>query len=199
MIARNVHVVTPANPLALVTIPEAREHLRLDACDLDQTLAGLIRTAYATVEAQTNRTLLAATLETTFDRFPRCGDRPGLELPRSPLLSVTVTYTDPAGDAQTLDAAEYAVRDRVLPPRVDLRSGRSWPATIGEAASVVVRYVSGYGTAAASVPPQAKHAVLLLVDHWFAMHGPVVVGGGVSEVPKTVDYLLAQIAAPEVV
>ena len=49
---------------------------------------------------------------------------------------------------------------------------------------------AGYGDEASDVPAPIRHAIKLLVAHWFEQREPVVLGSAPQEVPGTVAGLL---------
>lgn len=114
-------------------------------------------------ELATGRALLTQTWELVLDAFPAASC---IELPKPPLQSVTsITYSDTAGDSQTLAASEYVVTTpagpRAARGRIGLAFGSQWPSTRGEIGDVVIRFVCGYGDAAANVPELLVSAMLL--------------------------------------
>jgi uncharacterized phiE125 gp8 family phage protein len=55
---------------------------------------------------------------------------------------------------------------------------------------VTVTYVAGYGPAGDDVPAAIRHAMLLLIGHWYEHRESVVVGGNPVQVPLAVQALL---------
>lgn len=111
-------------------------------------------------------------------------------LPVEPVRSVAVTYTDAAGDEQTLDAATYSLSAwPSMATEWRFVSGALRP----ELGDVVypVRYTlnAGYANAEA-VPPDLKAAVQMLVAHWY-QHREAVMAGAMTEVPMAVSALVA--------
>lgn len=90
---------------------------------------------------------------------------------------------------ETVSTDVYFVDTTSLPGRVGLAYGQDWPtdATAGIGA-VQVNYVAGYG-AASAVPQTIKHAMLLLIGHWYVNREAV--GPSMSAAPMAVDSLLA--------
>lgn len=123
---------------------------------------------------------MTQTWDLVLDAFP-AGE---IRLPLPPLQSVTsVTYTDTDGASQTLDAGQYTVdtaNARIVPVS-------SWPSTKAVPAAVVIRYVCGYG-AAAAVPASIKAAILLLTGDLF--ENREAQGEKVLSVNETVRRLL---------
>ena len=105
----------------------------------------------------------------------------------------SIAYTDSAGDAQTLAAANYqtSLSTNDGPARIKSAYGLTWPATRGDTyGAVVVTFVAGYADATA-VPLTIKHATAFLVAHWFRQRESVIVGTISSELPEGLEMLLA--------
>lgn len=172
-----------------ITLAEAKAHLRVDDTTEDTYISALITAARAHAESLTERQFITATYVLRLDEFPvRCTDI--IRVPRPNLLTVTsITYVDQNGDTQTLSSTLYQVDIASLPGRIMPAYGQLWPTTRCQLNAVAVTFTAGYG-AAAAVPVPIKHAVKLLVSHWFENREPVVVGTITSEVPTTVKALL---------
>lgn len=169
-----------------VTLAEAKAHLRVDITDDDVSIAGFIKGAREQFELDTRRALITQTWDLTLDAFPSASE---LELPLPPLASVTsITYKDVDGNVQTFPAASYVVDVSELFGRIVLKSGYTWPSTtLWAAGAVVVRFVAGYG-AAAAVPQGAKQAILLLVAYWYENREAVAVQPGIVAVELSLAY-----------
>lgn len=176
----DVAVITPPAEEP-VTRVEAKLHLRVDHTADDDLIDRLITAARQRVENATWRALVTQTLELTLDAWPG-GNR--LELPRPPLVSVTsVTYTNSDGQATVWSSSLYQVITQGTPGRIVPAYGESWPtATLRAANGIAVRYVAGYG-AAAAVPALLKAAILLLVGHLYENREAVIVGAGLAATP----------------
>jgi uncharacterized phiE125 gp8 family phage protein len=160
-----------------VTVEEAALHCRVDQGAEDLLLARLITAARLWAEAATRRAFITQTWEARWDG---CPDRWPLELPKSPLVSVThVKYLDTGGDEQTWASTNYRVLtvagDHPMPGRLALVTGSSLPSTDGTEESFWVRFIAGYG-AASAVPAAIKQAILLLVGEMYARREEVIVG-----------------------
>lgn len=179
-----------------VTLAEMKEHLHYDADDQDDRITALIAVARAACEAETNRSFLTQTWTLSLDRFPRSV----IELPHPPLQSVlSIAYTDTNGDAQVLADSEYQVDAISEPGRIAPARGCTWPTTDTESfGAVIVSFLAGW-TAAASVPDEIKHAIKLLVGHWFEHLEAVTMEGMPKELPFAVNVLLWHWKVPVVV
>ncbi|MCC6426278.1 MAG: phage head-tail connector protein [Phycisphaerales bacterium] len=187
------YVVTSAPASSPVSLAEAKTHCRVDIDDDDALLASLIAAATDVVEKRCQRALITQTLRLSLDEFPRdkCGVVQPILLPRPRLQSITsIAYTDSAGDAQTLDSADYQLDDQVEPAEIWPAVGESWPDTQeGKINAVQITYVAGYGDAAA-VPDGLKQAIKLLVGHWYENRETVVVGTIATEIQQTFELLV---------
>lgn len=188
---------TAAPTANLITPEEARKHLSLppDGGGHDDHVTRLIAAAVESVEQYCGRALLTQTWRLSIDSFPACWPSgPGggeIVVPRPPLVSVTdIKYDDADGVEQTLDASKYKVTTDAQPGRIAPAYGETWPATRSQREAVRVTYVAGYGASAASVPEPLRHAVLLMVAHWFANREPVVTGTIASDIPMSAQWLM---------
>jgi len=180
LLAGDVAVITPPS-VEPMTKAEVKLHLRVDHTTDDTLIDSLIIAARQRVENVTWRALVTQTLELTLDAWPE-GNK--IDLPRPPLQSVTsVTYTDSAGAAVVWGSANYQVITQGTPGRIVPAYGVSWPSvTLRAANGIAVRYVAGYGLAAA-VPDLLKAAIKLLVGHWYENREATVVGAGMTATP----------------
>ena len=154
-----------------VTLAMAKAHLRIDASDLDASLATEIIAAREFVEGQTRRTLAPATWDFTWDwEWPKSGCYHRIDLPTSPLISVTsISYVDTNGATQTLAADQYQVvgsGDDSL-PRIVPAYDVTWPDVRWQPEAVTVRARCGYefgSPAVISIPQALRYAILLQLE-----------------------------------
>lgn len=180
-------VVTVESAEEPITVADAKEHLNVWSDADDTYIASLIRVARQAVEVLTQRALVTKTLKYYLDSFCRSV----MTLPMPNIQSVaSVNYYDVAGVLQTLSSASYFVDSVSTPGRICLRDGYSWPdVEAGRPNAVVVEFTAGFG-GAADVPDDLKHAVKMLVGHWYANREDVVLS---SQAPlpmiKAAEYL----------
>ena len=180
-----------------VTVSEAKEHLRIvDFTDDDTYIGALVDAATTWCEDYCDRTFADKTYTVAFDDFPALRT----ELPRPPVrlnataasATVTISYVDQSGNTQTLTWAQSGTqqfrldRDHV-PALIYPLYLQDWPAVRLDDKSVQITYLAGYG-GSASVPTPAKHAIKLLVGHWYASREAV--GSVGQDVPLGVHALL---------
>lgn len=173
-----------------VTLAEAKAHCRVDINEDDALIQNLIATARTYCEDILDVSMITTVWEARYDAFPMWE----LTLPRPPMRpeTVTVVYRDEGGANQTItsvaafQADPYATPGRIYP----LYEG-VWPAVRGDENSVTVRWTAGYGTSGLAVPATLRHAIMLLVAHWYGLGREPVTTGGVVSVPTTFETLLA--------
>lgn len=172
-----------AEPVSLV---EAKSHLRVTSTDDDTLISALIVATREQAEAFTRRSLVTQTWDLTLDRFPET-----IEVPLPPLQSITsISYVDEEGVTQTMASSDYTVDTKSSPGRIVPAYGTSWPTTREIINAVTVRFVAGYG-AALDVPQAIKNGMLLHIGHLYANRESVNIGGVVTQIPLTTDWLYA--------
>ena len=180
-----------------VSVADAKEHLRIvDFTDDDTYIGALIDAATTWCEDYCDRTFADKQYTVAFDDF--FGTR--IELPRPPVrlnataanATVTISYVDTGGATQTLTWSQSGTqefrldRDHV-PALVYPLYLQVWPSVRLDDKSVQITYLAGYG-GAANVPTPAKHAIKMLVGHWYLNREAV--GNAGQNVPLGVSALL---------
>jgi uncharacterized phiE125 gp8 family phage protein len=170
-----------------ITLTLARTHVKAQTTAEDALLQAWITAAREQAEAFIGRALITQTWDMSFDAFG-CGE---IDIPLPPLQSVTfVKYYDEAGVEQTLATSSYHVDSRSVLGRVVLDDAASWPSTDVRPNAVTIRFVCGYGLAAA-VPQSIKAAMLLMLTDLDQHRGEVVTGASVQQIPRGAEALLS--------
>jgi uncharacterized phiE125 gp8 family phage protein len=173
-------LVTPAAPI--VTLAEARKHCRVEGfTDDDAYLESLVAVATAHIGGKDG--WLGRAIGTQTWSLKLCGFPSGiLSLPLPPLQSVTsITYLDEGGVSQTYTGFRvFGVGGNgyILPAFEDV-----FPVALDAPESVTVTFVAGFA------PTPVKHAVLLMVGHWYENREDASVAK-ISRMPLAVDALL---------
>lgn len=167
---------TPA--ITLVSVAEAKSHLRVTHTAEDALITALIQTAVDYAQRATGRWFLTTTLVLRLEDFPPydawpqrmtpywprvCGHSP-IKLPGGKLQSITsVQYKDAAGATQTLSSPNYELVSDKTPAEIWPALGKTWPQTYGSQQDVTITYVVGE-TDASNVSPCIRAAVLLILS-----------------------------------
>lgn len=176
------------NPL---TVADAKSHLRVTNSDEDGYISTLVAVARTWVEEHTRRCLMSTTWDLDIDCGFPAADAP-IVLPWAPLQSVTsISYYDADGSLTVLSSSLYEVDTSEVLGIVRPVYQTEWPSARFQSDAVTIRYVSGYGASADSVPPMLVHAMRLIVGHLYAFREPVVVGTTTAAIPMTVTDILA--------
>lgn len=163
-----------------VTLAEAKLQCKEDLTANDTLITELIKTARQQAEHRTGRALINQTWELILDAFPP-GD---IELAKVPAASITsIKYLDGASVEQTIDPANYGLDNYGIRHWVIPAAGYSWPAMLAAANAVKVRFVAGYG-AAAAVPSSIKAWIKMAVATMYTQREGIITGAIVAEVPR---------------
>lgn len=162
-----------------ITLADAKLHLRVTASSEDTLINSLITTARQRAEELSMRSLVTRTLDLYVDTWPMCGF---IVLPTPPVQSITsVTYTKSDGTTGTMPSSDYYLA--TASSKLVLKYGATWPGDeLQPVEAIKVRYVAGYG-AAADVPAWARHAMRLMVGHWYLNREEVTMGTVGHRVP----------------
>ncbi len=148
-----VTVVTPPDPL--VTLEEAKQHLRVDHSDDDAMINAYIAAASAHLDGPRgwlDRSIGTQELQAVSAGF--CDGK--IHLPYGPVQSVeALVYLDADNAEQTIDPADYAVAN----DRIWFSYGYSLPAVYPAFNAVQISYTAGFD----ETPPALKAAVLMHV------------------------------------
>lgn len=170
-----------------VSLSEAKAHVRVDTEADDNYIQGLIAAARAYCEDLLDATFITTTWEAKYNAFPLWE----INLPRPPMQpsTVTILYRDQEGVTNTItsEAGAFQVDSSAVPGRVYPPYAGFWPAVRGDENSVTVRWKAGYGDGKDSVSPVIRHAILLLVGHWYVNREAVGTG---EQVPLAFTALL---------
>lgn len=175
-----------------VSLLDAKNHLRIDAefTQDDLYLQGLITAARIHVENASDRTLIRSKWQMKFDVFPGWG----IELPKPPIMSdaVEVTYVPSDGVYVPVSFTNFRTDRDATPAAIYPQWNGFWPTCRGAENDVTVSYWAGFGPSGEQVPTPARHAILMLVAHWYA-NREAVAPGSMNPVPMAVELMLGAI------
>lgn len=175
-----------------VTLAEAKAHLRVDSTDDDAYISNLIRAAREWVEEYLDRTLVLTQWTMRLEEFPE-----EIYLPKPPMAqagtatAVAITFTLPTGETQTLSTSQYRVDRFSTPGEIYPNYASTWPPHRDDENSITVTWWAGYGPSGSDVPAAIRHAMLMLVAHWYENRSTVVVGSISKPLEFAVESLLS--------
>jgi uncharacterized phiE125 gp8 family phage protein len=168
-----------------LSLAEAKAFLRVEHSDDDDVIGALIAASRIHVEAQTRRALISQTWRITLDAWPDNGRQPVRPAPLRALSAARVY--DYGGVAHAVDTEAFVV-DAGASALAFAPWALAAPGRI--AAGIELDVVVGYGDAATDVPEPLRHAVRLLIAHWYENRGLAALGA-VTILPSTAAALLA--------
>jgi len=182
-------VMTSGPALEPVSLAEAKAHLRLDGAAEDALVQSLIVTSRLHIEAALGLALVTQSWSYFLDRWPKSGR---LVLPLRPVAAIaSVRLWAEDGVVATLDPAAFLLDGQGAPPRLVALSGAPALTPGRPVNGIEVALVAGFGPVSSAVPATIRHALLLLVAHWYENREPVEIGSATNAIPAMVADLLA--------
>jgi uncharacterized phiE125 gp8 family phage protein len=171
-----------------LTLAEAKAFLRVAHDDDDALIGALIASARLHVETQTRRALITQTWRVVRDRWPADGH---LWISPAPLRDVVAARVyDAAGAAITIDPQAF-IADGAAAPALVSFAPFALPVPGRDRSGIELDVEVGYGDAASDVPEALRHAIRLLLTHWYENRGVVALAQSVAELPAAVGALIA--------
>jgi uncharacterized phiE125 gp8 family phage protein len=181
-----VRVTAPAT--APISLAEAKAQMRVDGSDDDTIIQRLIDAAVAFVDVQgvLGRAMITQTWAEWIAPNPST-----VLLSIGPVQSVSsIKYYDIDGVLQTATLADFNVFG--TPNRITItpKTSKAWPITQTRDDAIKIEYVVGYGSTSASVPQTVRHALLMLVAHWYENRENELIGTISKTLPFGFEDLL---------
>ena len=182
-------LVSPSTSLLLVTLADAKTHLKVDFTDDDALITALIVAAESFLDSYSGivgRALLTQTWSQAYDSFyARMKLRIGI------VSSVTsVSYYDVNNVQQTLATSVYQLLTDDLGSYVSLKPLQLWPLTFTRDDAITITWVAGYGGTASTVPTAIIIAMKMFVAHWYEFRGIILADRRLEQVPLAAMALL---------
>lgn len=161
-------VTAPATPL--ITLDDAKDHLRISHDDDDAFIEAAIAVAMDALDGWQGR-LRRALINQSWRVAVLEADRHGrLFAPLAPCSAFTsIQYYPP--DSETLTTAtssEFRLINGGLNwAYIEPKDGFSWPSTDDRPDALQAVFTCGYGETAASVPASITHAAKLIIGHFY--------------------------------
>jgi uncharacterized phiE125 gp8 family phage protein len=167
------------------SVAEVKTFLRVEHGDDDAVIAALIAAARGHVEALTRRALLMQRWRLVLDAWPANGR---LDPRIGPLRSVIAARVfDAANNAHSIDVDTF-----VVDAAANIIASPCWALPLpGRVAGIELDVELGYGALAAEVPDALRHAIRMLVAHWYDNRGLAAIGANVAMLPAGFSALIA--------
>jgi uncharacterized phiE125 gp8 family phage protein len=171
-----------------ITLAEAKLHLRVDTTAEDGLISSLILTSRLHVETALDLALITQSWSYFLDAWP--GD-PIINLPLRPVQSINAVrlYADD-GTYETIAPSRYLLDGGGTPARLVRRDASTFPRPNRIANGIEIAFTAGYGHVAADVPATVRHAILLLVAHWYEHREIIDAEPTTIRIPSLVSSLL---------
>jgi uncharacterized phiE125 gp8 family phage protein len=182
-------VMTSGPAVEPVSVADAKIHLRVDGTAEDALIASLIITSRLHVEAALNLALITQSWSYFLDRWPQACE---VALPLRPVQSIIAVRIWSAEDtSETVATSTYVLDGAAAPARLVWAASACPPVPTRRVNGIEIALQAGFGDGADAVPAPIRHALLLLVAHWYENREPVEIGATDMEIPAMVSTLLA--------
>lgn len=180
-----------APPSAAMPVAEFADHLRLgtgfaDDGSQDVLLETYLRSCCAAIEARIGKVLLTHRYSW---RVTQWMERGAQALPLAPVTLIeTVSLVDASGAAQLVDPATWILQPDGQRPLLTGRGAAPLAAIPPDGYADIV-FTAGFGASWSNVPPDLRHAVMLLGAHYYE-HRHDTTSGAIQAIPFGVLALI---------
>lgn len=166
----------------VISLEEAKRHLRVEHGDEDELILSLIESAQDYLRLRCERSLVVTDYQMDLCDWPSCEE---IVLAYPPVAAVAVRYYPTTGSITTFSSYRLISRSDCH-SMIVLNNGSSWPSLATRPDAVQITYTAGHQV----IPPAAKHAVKLLVGHWYESREAVATGTS-----KAIEFSLDALTA----
>jgi len=167
--------LTTAPATLPVTLAEVKRQMVVDFDDDDDLITDYITEAVSHFDGYAGilgRALINQVWTQTYSKWSRC-----LRLPFPDVSSVTITYSDTAGDDQVVSTDDYEILEDAKSAYVRFKDTFTSPSLEDDvAAPISIAITTGYGAAESSVPAGIRSAIKFTVAQWYQNRDGLVEG-----------------------
>lgn len=171
-----------------VTLTEVKDQLRVEHTDDDTLINRLISVAvaYTDVQGALGHAMITQKWGQWIDSTPP----QTVKLLLGPLIAVTaVKYYDTDGALQTDTLSNYEIFGTEFSTTIGPKEGFAWPVTQDRPDAIRIEYTIGYGSATTDIPETLRHALMMLIGHWYDNRETTMMDE-LSNVPYGFDALM---------
>lgn len=171
-----------------VTLTEVKDQLRVEHTDDDTLINRLISVAvaYTDVQGALGHAMISQKWGQWVDSTPPAS----VKLILGPVIQVNaIKYYDTNGDLQTDTLTNYEVLGTSFATTVGPKEGFAWPVTQDRSDAIRIEYTIGYGETTADIPQTLRHALMMLIGHWYDNRETTMMDE-LSNVPYGFDALM---------
>jgi len=171
-----------------VTLTEVKDQLRVEHTDDDTFINRLINVAVAYTDVQ--GALGHAMITQKWGQWVDSTPPQTVKLLLGPLIAVTaVKYYDTDGVLQTDTLSNYEIFGTEFSTTIGPKEGFAWPVTQDRPDAIRIEYTIGYGSATTDIPETLRHALMMLIGHWYDNRETTMMDE-LSNVPYGFDALM---------